>query len=312
MALLIDIGLSGWITAEEIAQTLRRHNPQADLRVASAPGDLSQITMLAVSNLDPDLPAKLPNLQLVQKLGAGVETIVHHPALPDHIRVARLKPEAPAREISQWFLAHILDAQLNLGEYRKDQQLAQWSPRAPREPHDTVIGILGLGHIGGYTARLMSQMGFQTRGWSRSPKSLSTDIALFHGRDALPGMLSACDHVCAILPSTGETRGLFDADLLAAMKPGSQLLNAGRGDLIDEAALLAALDTNRPGRAVLDVVSQEPLPPDNPLWRHPGVTITPHVSGWHLGDALHDVADNFRRLQNQEPLLHEVDRARGY
>jgi glyoxylate/hydroxypyruvate reductase A len=96
------------------------------------------------------------------------------------------------------------------------------------------------------------------------------------------------------------------------MKPDSTLINCGRGSLINEADLMKALDAGRPGHAVLDVVSQEPLPADNPLWRHPGVTITPHVSGWHLGDAMKDIAANFLRLSAGEPLLHEVDRDRGY
>ena len=100
---------------------------------------------------------------------------------------------------------------------------------------------------------------------------------------------------------------------MANMKPGSQLLNAGRGDLIDEDALLVALDRGRPGHAVLDVTRQEPLPQESPLWRHPSVTITPHVSGWHLGDALSDVAENFPAPDlRQTSLLHEVDRNRGY
>jgi glyoxylate/hydroxypyruvate reductase A len=102
------------------------------------------------------------------------------------------------------------------------------------------------------------------------------------------------------------------ADRLAQMKPGAMLLNAGRGDLIDEAALCQALDHGTPGEAVLDVVSQEPLPAESPLWQHPNVTITPHISGWHLGDALKDVAENLRLLTGGKDLLHEVDRARGY
>jgi len=100
--------------------------------------------------------------------------------------------------------------------------------------------------------------------------------------------------------------------MLAAMKPDAVLINAGRGDLIDETALITALDSGTPGHAVLDVLCKEPLPKDDPLWRHPSVTITPHVSGWHLGDALGDVVENLRRLGSGETFLHEVDRARGY
>ncbi|WP_372571209.1 NAD(P)-dependent oxidoreductase [Ruegeria jejuensis] len=311
MALLINVGHDGWMRDDEIAEIICAYAPALDVRSLAEPGDLGEVTMLAVSRLDSELPQRLPNLRLVQKLGAGVETIVRHPALPDHVRVTRLKPEAPAREIAEWFLTYILNVQRQGDRYRRQQAQADWSPVAPRVTADTQVGILGLGHIGGYTARLLDQLGFQVHGWSRSPKSLP-GVTCHHGYDALPALLGRCDHVCAILPSTPETAGLIDAPMLAAMKPGSQLLNAGRGDLIDEGALLHALDAGIPDHAVLDVVNQEPLPADSPLWSHPKVTLTPHVSGWHLGDALKDVAENLRRLSAGEVLLHEVDRARGY
>lgn len=311
MALLINVGHGGWMTDEEIARTVQRHDPRLDVRVLADPGNLSEVKMLAVSRLDPELPQKLPNLELIQKLGAGVETIVRHPALHDQMRVARLKPEAPARGIAEWFLSYILQANRHVERYRNEQARSAWSPKEPVITTDCIVGVLGLGHIGGYTAQLLKEIGFQVHGWSRSPKTL-TGIRCHHGYGALPEMLATCDHVCSVLPSTPETSGLFDAELLAAMKPGSQLLNAGRGDLIKEAELMAALDAGTPGRAVLDVVNQEPLPAGDPLWSHPKVTITPHVSGWHLGDALKDVAENLRRLSASEPLLHEVDRARGY
>lgn len=311
MALLVDTGISGWMSNEEIAAQLRAQLPGADIRTPDDPGDPAQVTMMAVANLRADWPAQIPNLALVQKLGAGVETIVAHPALPPHVRVTRLKPDDPAREIAEWFLAYVLRAHRNLDAHRANQARAAWVDIEPKYTPDTVVGVLGLGHIGGRTARMFRDIGFQVRGWSRSLRDID-GVDCRHGMAALPEMLGACDHVCAILPSTAETNGLFDAELLGAMKPGSQLLNAGRGDLIDEAALLAALDAGRPGHAVLDVVSTEPLPKGNPLWSHPGVTLTPHISGWHLGDAMRDVAENFRRLGAGEALLHEVDRQRGY
>lgn len=311
MALLIDIRSDGWLTDLQLKDDLHRLLPDADLRVRAEIGDPGEITMLAVSNLAPDLPAQLPNLQLVQKLGAGVETIVNHPALPAHVRVARLKPDLPAREIAEYCLAHVLGAQRNLRAHLGAQSVSRWEPIAPKITEETAVGVLGLGHIGGMTARLFRDLGFQTHGWSRSAKHL-LGVTCHHGDAELPAMLAQCDYVCAILPSTRETRGMLGEEMLSDFKPGAMLINAGRGDLIDETALMAALDVGPLGHAVLDVVSQEPLPVDNPLWAHPGVTITPHVSGWHLGDALKDVAENFRRLSKGEPLLHEVDRARGY
>ncbi|MEL0437170.1 2-hydroxyacid dehydrogenase [Phycobacter sp. K97] len=311
MALLISIGHGGWYSEEDLAAELRRLAPGADIRPASDPGNLDEITMLAVSNLRTDIAARLPNLQLVQKLGAGVETIVNHPTVAPHVRVTRLKPEEPAREIAEYCLAYVLREQRNLLHHAKAQSRAHWDPVEPKRTHLTTVGVLGLGHIGGLTARLMARLGFQVHGWSRTEKAIE-GVTCHHGSDALPEMLGQCDYVCAILPSTPDTRGLMNAEMLAAMKPGAVLINAGRGDLIDEAALIAALDKGTPGHAVLDVLCTEPLPEDDPLWRHPAVTITPHVSGWHLGDALGDVVENLRRLTSGEALLHEVDRARGY
>jgi len=311
MALLVDTGLTNWKSDAEIAAELRHLSPDADIRTPETLGDPSQITMIALVSLKDDHLRTLPNLKLVQKLGAGVETIIGNPNLPTQVRVARLKPDAPAQGIAEWFLAYILRAQRQMAFYIEAQQRAEWLPKEPRFTPDTTVGVLGLGHIGARTARMLRAVGFQVLGWSRSPKQIE-GVTCLHGADKLPDLLGRCDHVCAILPSTPETVGLFDAEMLAAMKPGSQLLNAGRGDLIEETALIAALDQARLGHAVLDVTAQEPLPQDSPLWYHPGVTITPHVSGWHLGDALADVAENFRRLSSDDSLLHEIDRALGY
>lgn len=311
MAMFVDVGHEGWMTAGEIRAEILRYDPGLDVRTRDTPGDPGEVTMMAVSTLKPDLPGMFANLALVQKLGAGVETIVNHPALPPQVRVARLKPDAPADEIAEFCLAYVLRLQRNMDAHDAAQENCSWEPIEPREAAKTVIGVLGLGHIGGRVARLFHDLKFQVRGWSRSEKFID-GVECVHGADALAPMLGQCDHVCAILPSTAATTGLFDADLLSAMKPGSTLINVGRGNLIDEAALLAALDAGRPGRAVLDVVSTEPLPPGNPLWTHPDVIVTPHVSGWHLGDAFRDVAENYRRLAAGRPLLHEVDRARGY
>ncbi len=127
--------------------------------------------------------------------------------------------------------------------------------------------------------------------------------------------------VCAVVASCTEessSNGLdapgFDPKGEAEdnITVGNRLMAAGEYELALESFYRAALDQGIPGHAVLDVTSKEPLPADSPLWQHPSVTITPHVSGWFLGDALTDVIENFRRLTAGTDLLHEVDRARGY
>lgn len=311
MALLIDVGITGWMSNQEIAHAVAEFDQDLDIRTRETLGDVSQIRMAAVTNLLPDLPNMLPNLALVQKLGAGVETIVDHPQLPDHVRVARLKPEAPAREIAEFCLAYVLREQRNMRLHEAGQLKAKWTSAAPKETDKTTVGILGLGHIGGYTATLFRDFGFRVLGWSRSEKSLQ-GIKCLHGPDGLLTLLAECDHVAAILPSTKDTRNLFGDAMFSAMKPGSTLVNAGRGDLLDEEALVRALTKGQPVHAVLDVLRQEPLPTNSPLWRNPSITITPHVSGWHLGDAFKDVAENYRKLIAGDALLHEVNRALGY
>ena len=311
MALLVNIGHDGWYRDRELAAELRNLSPGADIRTLEEPGDLAEITMLAVSGLADDLPPQLPNLALVQKLGAGVETIVAHPALAPHVQVTRLKPLEPAREIAQYCLAYVLQGQRNILAHAANQARASWESLEPKQNHKTRVGVLGMGHIGGETAALMRDLGFEVHGWSRSAKDME-GVTCHHGAAALEPMLGICDYICAILPSTGETRGLINAQTLAAMKPGATFINAGRGDLVDEAALIADLDRGHLGHAVLDVFCTEPLPEQDPLWSHPQVTITPHISGWHLGEALQDVVENFRRLGAGEDLLHAVDRQRGY
>ncbi|WP_170473768.1 2-hydroxyacid dehydrogenase [Ruegeria arenilitoris] len=311
MALLIETGLSDWMSDDEIAEEIRSLAPNADVRTPDTIGDASEITMIALVALKDDHPSRLPNLQLVQKLGAGVETIVSNPILPSNVRIARLKPDAPAQGIAEWFLAYILRRQRHMAFHESAQRRSEWIPKAPLFSPETKVGVLGLGHIGARTAEMLRAVGFQVIGWSRSPKSIEGVVCL-HGENALTVLLGQCDHICAILPSTPLTSGLFDEEMLSKINPGSQLLNAGRGDLIDEIALVTALNNGNLSHAVLDVTSEEPLPASSPLWRHPNVTITPHVSGWHLGEALADVAENFQRLSSGKPILHEVDRERGY
>ncbi|GJL83639.1 MAG: glyoxylate/hydroxypyruvate reductase A [marine bacterium B5-7] len=311
MAILIDIRQVDWITDESLKSLLESYLPNADIRCAAKPGDPADITMLAVSSTEPGEFAQYPNLKLVQKLGAGVETIVGDPSLPPHVRVTRLKSDAPAREISEYCLAHVLGELRHLKRYGDAQAHCRWDPVPPRSSLGTVIGVLGLGHIGGRVAEVFASLGFTVHGYSRHPKQIEK-VTCHHGDDALDTVLALADFVVSILPSTPHTRGLFDAQRFTMMKPGAVLINVGRGELIVEQDLLNALDSGRLGGAVLDVFHHEPLPPDDPLWRHPRVVITPHVSGWHIDDGLADIAENFKRLQSGEPLLYQVDRNAGY
>ena len=311
MAMLIDIRQPTWMHEEELRDQLAPHLPGVAIYCSLDEAVKDDVVMLTGIRLFPGVAASLPDLQLVQKLGAGVDAIVADPDLRPDVRVTRLKPDAPAREIAEFCLAYVLREQRNMLFHQANAAKGKWVEKPPRETLKTTVGVLGLGHIGGRTAKMFAGLDFNVIGWSRTPKDID-GIDCRAGAEALPGVLGECDYIASILPSTPETRGLFDAGLLAHMKPGSVIINAGRGDLIVEDDLMAALDAELLGGAVLDVVTKEPLPEDHPLWRHPKMTITPHVSGWHLESAVDDVVENYKRLVAGEPLMNEVDREAGY
>jgi glyoxylate/hydroxypyruvate reductase A len=311
MALLIDINDPEWMTDEQLRDTLRPLLPAVDIRCATEPGDVTDIVMLATVKLRRGSSTAFPNLQLVQKLGAGVETILDDPELPLHIRVARLNPPELAAEVTEYCIVYVLRQQRHLAAHEDNPKNRVWKRIPPRRASETIIGVLGLGHIGAKTAMAFRNLGFQVLGWSKSAKTIQ-GVQCLYGNGELRAMLSRCDYVICVLPSTPATRDLFGAAIFGAMKPSCVLINVGRGDLIVERDLLYALDNGQLSGVVLDVHRSEPLPKDHPYWLTPKITITPHVSGWHLDAGLQDIAENYQRLLNGLPLLHEVNRAAGY
>ena len=311
MTLLIDIRQPDWLTENALKDQLAPQLPGVEILLCDPGPKAAEVTMLAAVRLHAGVAASLPNLRLVQKLGAGVDGIVRDPDLPPEVRVCRLKPLAPAVEISEYFLAHVLGRQQHIARYRDQAARREWRQHPPRQGAGTTVAVLGLGHIGSMVADYFARLEFRVLGWSRSPKDLP-GVECHHGEDTLDAVLGQSDYIASVLPSTPYTVNLFDADRIARIKPGAVLMNAGRGDLVMADALVAALDSGHLAGAVLDVFPQEPLPAESPLWTHPGVTVTPHVSGWHLDEGFDDVAENYRRLMAGEPLLHEVDRRAGY
>lgn len=311
MALLIDIKHPDWLTDAQLRDDLLRYYPDAEIRTGDAPGNLQDIEMLTVSSYHPGEALRYPNLKLIQKTGAGVNNILADESLPPEIQVARLRTDTSGNEMAEYALAYVLQEQRQLRAYHAQQARSEWISYPPRRAAETTVAVLGLGRIGALVAQRFVVNGFNTVGWSRSPKQL--DGVVCHAGDAgLGDALAAADYVVSVLPSTPQTRHLFNYALFGRFHPDALFVNVGRGDLVDEADLMRALDDGLLAGAVLDVMSIEPLPAEHPLWLHPRVQLTPHVSGYHLGDAIVDIAENYRRLQRGEELLNLVDRELGY
>lgn len=311
MALLIDIKQSDWMTDEHLREALLPMYPSGDMRSSQSPGNLDEIEMLVVSTYVEGEALRYPNLKLIQKAGAGVESIIVDSSIPESVQVARLRSDVPAVEMAEYCLAAVFQEQRHFRQYRDNQSESTWHPMEPKESSKTTVAILGLGLIGGITANRFLDNHFKVIGWSRSPKQLA-GVHCYAGMDQLPELLAEADYVISILPSTPETTDLFNQQRFSEMKETAVLINVGRGDLVNEGDLVQALDDGELSHAILDVMQVEPLPKASPMWRHAGITITPHISGWHLGDAIYDIAENFKRLEKEQPLLHLVDRQLGY
>lgn len=311
MALLIDIKHPDWMTDDELRNELLSYTPQADIRIGADPGNLDEIEMLTVSGYFPGEALKYPNLKVIQKTGAGVNNILADQELPESIQVVRLQTGTSGNEMAEYALAYVLQEQRQMRQYHRQQAASQWLSYPPRRAADTTVAVLGLGRIGQLVAQRFVDNGFRVSGWSRSLKRLPA-LSCHAGDDGLATVVATADYIVSVLPSTAETRGMFNRDLFAQFNSSALFINVGRGDLVDEGDLIAALDDEQLAGAVLDVMSVEPLPIESPLWLHPAVQLTPHVSGYHLGDAIADIAENFRRLQHGEPLLNPVNRELGY
>ena len=311
MALLIDVKHPDWMTDDDLRTELLQQYPEADIRIGADPGNLDEIEMLTVSTYHSGEALRYPNLKLIQKTGAGVNNILADPDLPESVQVTRLQTNTSGGEMAEYSLAFVLQEQRHMRQYHRHQAASEWVAYAPRKAHETTIAVLGLGRIGLLVAERFVNNGFQVVGWSRSPKTLDK-VACFSGSDGLAQALGKADYVISVLPSTEQTQHIFNRSLFQQFNPRSLLINVGRGDLVNEAELIQSLDEGLLAGAVLDVMSVEPLPAHSPLWLHPKIQLTPHISGYHLGDAVFDIAENYRRLQNSQPLLHLVDRSIGY
>lgn len=184
--------------------------------------------------------------------------------------------------------------------------------RAARQDRRATIGVLGLGVLGRDAAEKLSMLGLTVRGWSRSPHTVE-GVECFHGWEQLDEFLARCTVLVNLLPLTAQTDSLLDSEHLGALPQGAYLINVARGRHLVEDALLDALERGQLSGATLDVMREEPLPPDHPFWSHPRIRITPHVAARSVPASIApQIVENIRRARSGLPLLNRVDRTRGY
>ena len=255
------------------------------------------------------LLARLKGVKLIQSLWMGVEKLLADPGLPQGVPLARLIDPGMVAAMSESVIAHVLDWHRHHYRYRAQQAERQWRRRKQYLASDRTVGILGLGTLGSDAARKLLALGFKVAGLSRRPKDLS-GVTCF---TELQPMLRATDALVCLLPLTRETQGILNGRNLALVKKHGCVINLARGGHLVMSDLIRELDSGHLAHAYLDVFEAEPLAPSDPLWKHPGVTITPHSAALtEPRTAIPKIVENVERVRRGEAPHNLVDFAAGY
>lgn len=254
--------------------------------------------------------APFTRARAVLSLWAGVETIVGNATLTQPL--CRLVDDSLTQGMVEWVTGHVLRHHLGMHTHIHGQDGIWRSDSAAPLARDRPVTILGLGALGAACGQALSCLGFPVTGWSRTAKQIP-HLRCLSGPDGLTAALQGAPIVVLLLPQTAQTENILDAARLALLARGAFIINPGRGRLIDDAALIAALDDGQIAHATLDVFRHEPLPKDHHFWAHPRITVTPHIAATtRPASAAQIIANNIARAETGLPLLHLVDRSRGY
>jgi len=296
----------------EWREAIAAADPGIEFRAYPEMGDPGEIDAALVWAPPAQVMAACTNLKMVSILGAGADAAIGATWLPEGVPVCRIVDDGMQRMMVAYVVHAVLAIHRDASRTMKARRERRWDYVHPRDTAERRVGVMGLGNLGGAAAKAIAMLGFPVSGWSRSPKAIP-GIACFSGMDSLATFLEGCDVLVVLLPLTPETRGILDAAALAHLPEGAFVVNAGRGALLDEAALEAEIRSGRIAGATLDVFQEEPLPEGHPFWDLEEVMITPHhASVPNPMTAAPQVAANVRRAVAGEPLLNVIDPSRGY
>ena len=302
---------------EKLRRILSTALPQATIHFAASDEEaapyLPDTQVLYGWGFSGELLHTMPNLRWVQKMGAGVDDIIGAWPLRGDVILTRTDGRLIARRMVEYVIGAILDRTAGFSQAREQQKHAVWNRYQPQTIADLTIGVAGLGEIGKEIARSLQFLDARVIGWRRSQTSCDTVAEVYAGIERLSAFIERCDVLVLVLPLTKQTKLIFDLNILQRLRTGAHLINVGRGGVLDEQALLAAIDSGRIGHATLDVFESEPLPKQHPFWSNERITITPHVCGPLLPE---DVAphfiENYAAFAEGRPLRNRIDVERQY
>jgi phosphoglycerate dehydrogenase-like enzyme len=257
---------------------------------------------------------KAPRLTWLHVFNVGVDHPIYTEMLERGVRLTT-SAGSTAEPIAQTAIMGLLALARGLPHWLAASRRREWSPltgsAAPHDLEGQTVVILGLGKIGSEIARLARALGLNVIGVRRGPRKPDDPVDELHPPAAFPRLAARCDWLVIACPLTPETRGLIDASCIASLPRGARIINIARGEIVNEAALIAALRDGHLGGAYLDVFETEPLPPASPLWDLPNVIVTPHNSAAAAGNdgrVLEIFLDNLGRWHRGAPLVNEVQK----
>lgn len=326
--------------SDDLVDQLSSLSPRLKVNVFKAqqpediPEDVWEQTEVLYTNVVLPTAEQAPKLRWIQFHWAGVDHAIDHPILSKPDLTATTLSGAAAPQMAEYALTMLLALGHHLPalmdhKNRKDWPKDRWQRFSPQELNASTVGIVGYGSIGRQIARLLHDFDATILATKRDamhpedsgyiPKGQGDPtgelVRRLYPPQALRSMLKECDYVVVTVPLTPKTRGLIDAQMLAALHPGSYLLDMSRGGIVDQQALIDALRERRLAGAALDVFPEEPLPDDSPLWELPNVIVTPHISGntpEYDERAVAMFSENLHRYLAGLPLYNQVDPQRGY
>lgn len=309
MALLIKPGRDA---AKNWMRAIGAEFPDLDMREWPDAGNREEVRYIIANQLPPGEFATFPNLRFVASTSAGVDRLLDDPDFPVDVPIIRSINTQRMATMCAWVCYHVIRHHRHFDQYRENQAAKVWKPLRYPMPDQVGLGVMGLGSLGGTAARTLKGFMFDVAGWSRTPKTMD-GITTFAGPEEFQAFLERSKILVSILPGTPETESLLNRETLSHLPEGAYVINCGRGNLIDDDALIDAMDSGHIAGAALDVFRTEPLPDDHPYWTHPKVTLTPHYSSngqARFGAGV--IIANIRRDRAGEPFQDVVDKTLGY
>ncbi|MEM6489063.1 MAG: glyoxylate/hydroxypyruvate reductase A [Pseudomonadota bacterium] len=283
-----------------------------DLRMDAAATDRADVDYLIFTASGPVQEfAGFTRLKGILNLWAGVEALL---ALdpPADVPLVRMVERGLTEGMLDYVTGHVYRHHLGTDGFVGIQAPRPWETAFPPLARNRRVTVLGIGALGGVCAQRLAACGFRVTGWSRSQREIP-GVRCVAGAEGLGQALDGCEILVLLLPDTPATHHVIDAAAIERLARGACIVNAGRGPLIDDDALLAALDAGRLGHATLDVFDVEPLPEDHPFWAHPKVSVTPHIASVTRPDtAAVSLVEQIARREAGEPFRYVVRRDIGY